>query len=197
MARLSRAEAQTRNREALLRTARDLFLRDGYHATSIARIAEETGVTTGAVYSNFDGKAQLALLVLRDIQRERIGELRDVIGGAGAIADGLDRLHDWTSRAMASGWPRLELEFALDARGEARLVAAEADRQRSVVDSLAAAIETRLADHGVTPGVPVRTLVESAVNLAVGLATRHVIDPRVTADNLVDLIRGLLPLVSR
>ncbi|MFC7616073.1 hypothetical protein ACFQV2_23975 [Actinokineospora soli] len=92
--------------------------------------------------------------------------------------------------AMDSGWPRLELEFALDVRGDAALVRAEADRRRDLVDSLTGTVERRF---GALAGpIPVRALVDAAVNLAIGLATRRVIDPKVTADGLVDLARALL-----
>ncbi|GGS33787.1 TetR/AcrR family transcriptional regulator [Actinokineospora fastidiosa] len=185
---MRREESRTRNRAALISTARELFLRDGYQATSIARIAAESGFTTGAVYSNFDGKAQLALVVLQEIQAERLAELAAVIDSA----DPVQGLADWTSAAMASGWPRLELEFALDVRGDAALVRAEADRRRALVDTLTEAVERR----GLRGPIPVRTLVDAAVNLAIGLATRRVIDPTVTADSLIELTRAAMGLLS-
>lgn len=179
---MRREESRTRNRAALISAARDLFLRDGYQATSIAKIAAASGFTTGAVYSNFDGKAQLALVVLQDIQRERLAELiaaldsDDPVGGLSA----------WTAAAMDSGWPRLELEFALDVRGDPALIRAEAARRRSLIDELTRMVQRRFGASG---PIPVRTLVDAAVNLAIGLATRRVIDPTVTADSLIDLAR--------
>ena len=186
---MRREESRTRNRAALVATARELFLRDGYQATSIAKIAAESGFTTGAVYSNFDGKAQLALVVLQQIQRERLAELTAAFDSA----DPVQGLADWTTAAMASGWPRLELEFALDVRGDTTLVRAEADRRRALVDSLTETVERRFGTWG---PVPVRTLVDAAVNLAIGLATRRVIDPTVTADSLIDLARAAAGLLE-
>ncbi|WP_156758608.1 TetR/AcrR family transcriptional regulator [Actinokineospora pegani] len=198
MSRLTRVESQTRNREALLRTARQMFLTDGYHATSIARIAEAAGFSTGAVYSNFEGKAEIALLVLRDLQREQLGALRALISEPLDFEEQLTRLRTWADDAMTCGWPRLELEFALDARTEDSLIRAEADRQRSTVDYLTEVIEQRLVSIGADTGaVPVRQLVEAGVNLAIGLATRRVIDPKVTADGLVDIIRTTLAVIPR
>ncbi|EWC60343.1 Transcriptional regulator, TetR family [Actinokineospora spheciospongiae] len=198
MSRLTRVESQTRNRESLLRTARQMFLADGYHATSIARIAETAGFSTGAVYSNFEGKAEIALLVLRDIHGEQLGALRAMIAEPLELDEQLDRLREWANGAMTCGWPRLELEFALDARTEDALVRVEADRQRSTVDFLTEVIEQRLTAIGADTGaVPVRLLVEAGVNLAIGLATRRVIDPKVTADSLVDIIRTTLAVIPR
>ena len=46
--------------------ANRLFLRQGFVATSLTQIAEEAGVTKGAVYSNFASKEELFLTVLRE-----------------------------------------------------------------------------------------------------------------------------------
>ncbi len=192
MGRLTRAESQTRNRQSLLSTARELFLREGYQATSIAKVAEAAGFTTGAVYSNFGSKAEMALVVLGEIQRERMGELGEIIAGSGAVNARLDALRDWAERAMDSGWPRLELEFAVDARASDALVAAEADRQRSAVDRIAGMIEDQLAASGFPAVVPARDLADAAVNLVIGLAIRRLVDPKVTPDRLIDLLRGVL-----
>jgi AcrR family transcriptional regulator len=50
----------------LLRAAGRLFLRNGFVATSLADIAEEAGVTKGAVYSNFASKEDLFLALLKE-----------------------------------------------------------------------------------------------------------------------------------
>jgi AcrR family transcriptional regulator len=63
---LSRAEQQSRTRAALVASARRVFGRDGYNGANLATIAREAGLTKGAVYSNFDGKADLFLAVLDD-----------------------------------------------------------------------------------------------------------------------------------
>jgi len=59
--RVTRAESKTRTRAELLQAANRLFLRDGFVAASLGAIAEEAGLTKGAVYSNFDSKEELFL----------------------------------------------------------------------------------------------------------------------------------------
>ena len=54
-------------RDAVLDAARDLILRDGYAATSVRSIAKAAGVTTGAIYSNFAGKADILGLLLLEV----------------------------------------------------------------------------------------------------------------------------------
>jgi AcrR family transcriptional regulator len=58
--RLTRQESKTVTRRDLLRAAGRLFLRKGFVATSLADIADEVGVTKGAVYSNFASKEELS-----------------------------------------------------------------------------------------------------------------------------------------
>ncbi|MGH9133794.1 MAG: TetR family transcriptional regulator, partial [Ilumatobacteraceae bacterium] len=64
--RLTRTEAQHNTRRTLLHAAGRLFVRDGFVATSLADIADEAGVTKGAVYSNFASKEDLFLALLRE-----------------------------------------------------------------------------------------------------------------------------------
>jgi AcrR family transcriptional regulator len=64
--RLTREESKARTRAELIRAARRLFVRNGYAATSLADIAEEAGLTKGAVYSNFESKEDLFLALLEE-----------------------------------------------------------------------------------------------------------------------------------
>jgi AcrR family transcriptional regulator len=65
--RLTRDESKARTRSELLRAANRLFLRNGFHATSINDVAEEAGLTRGALYSNFETKDDLFLALLQEI----------------------------------------------------------------------------------------------------------------------------------
>jgi AcrR family transcriptional regulator len=57
-------------RLALLATARELFGERGYAATSIEEVAARAGVTKGAVYHHFGGKADLFQEVYEQVKRE-------------------------------------------------------------------------------------------------------------------------------
>ena len=62
--RLTRAEQKAQTRAQLLGAADRLFEQQGYAATTLAQIAEEAGLTKGAVYSNFASKEELFLEML-------------------------------------------------------------------------------------------------------------------------------------
>ena len=57
-------------RLALVTAARDLFGERGYAATSIEEVAARAGVTKGAVYHHFGGKANLFQEVYEEVMRE-------------------------------------------------------------------------------------------------------------------------------
>jgi AcrR family transcriptional regulator len=70
--RLTRAQRKDQTRECLLEAARKMFVERGLAATSVEDIAETAGYTRGAFYSNFGGKAELLIeLLRRDLDRAR------------------------------------------------------------------------------------------------------------------------------
>jgi AcrR family transcriptional regulator len=64
--RLTRQEQRERNRLNLLEAAEKVFAERGIQGASIDEVADEAGLTKGAVYSNFAGKDDLLLAVMRD-----------------------------------------------------------------------------------------------------------------------------------
>lgn len=76
--RRSREDQKADTRARLIECARRVFLRHGFHAATLEQIALEAGVTKGAVYSNFDSKAQLFLVVGETRMDQRLDGYRRV-----------------------------------------------------------------------------------------------------------------------
>ena len=57
-------------REQLLRTAVELFTKNGIHATGIDTIVEQSGVTKKTLYAHFHSKEELVLAALRQYDGE-------------------------------------------------------------------------------------------------------------------------------
>jgi len=53
-----------RTRTEILQAAHLLFLRHGYHGTSMRRIASQTGIALGSIYNHFGSKEEIYLAVL-------------------------------------------------------------------------------------------------------------------------------------
>jgi AcrR family transcriptional regulator len=79
----NRAEQAVETRRILIKAARSLFARRGYHATGTHEIVEEAGVTRGALQHYFPKKEDLFLAVFQEVRKEWIDEAtKDVHGKA-------------------------------------------------------------------------------------------------------------------
>src|SRR3954470_9613631 len=105
--RLSRTEQAAVNRQALLEAARVVFLRAGYHGTTVEAIARQAGFTIGALYSRFEGKADLYLALLE----ERIDARAEQFRGVPPLTDAQQIPHEFSRRWAAI--LRAELEWSL------------------------------------------------------------------------------------
>ena len=88
--RLNRAEKREANRERILRAARTVFGKRGFHAATIEEIADEAGLSNGAIYYNFANKGDLFFELLDERQNERIRHMRRTLTRSSA-PDASDR----------------------------------------------------------------------------------------------------------
>ncbi|GIH91635.1 TetR/AcrR family transcriptional regulator [Planobispora siamensis] len=65
-----RAQQKEQTRRTLIREARRLFATLGYGAVGLSEIVGAAGVTKGALYHHFDGKAALFRAVLEEVQQQ-------------------------------------------------------------------------------------------------------------------------------
>src|SRR5829696_8533411 len=69
-----RVERGKATRERLVATARELFGRDGYEATSVESVLKEAGVAKGSLYHHFENKPTLFDAVLDQVVSEVAGK---------------------------------------------------------------------------------------------------------------------------
>ncbi|MEV2277229.1 helix-turn-helix domain-containing protein [Nocardiopsis sp. NPDC049922] len=166
MAATTRALQRERTRRALVGHARRLFAEHGYAEVGLAQVVAAASVTKGALYHQFDGKADLFRAVLEEVQAEV----------AAAVADAAEAHDDpWLRltagcRAFltASTDPRVQRIMLVD--GPAILgwdtwrSMDEAGSARHLAEAL-----TALADAGVLrpqPIAPLAHLLSGAMNEA-------------------------------
>lgn len=192
MPRLRREESQARTRELLVSIARKLFLRDGYQATSIEKVATEAGFSKGAVYSNFASKDELCLAVLASL---RADEMR-AIGFAWSAATFDERLAAftaWAERMIGdTGWTLLEVEFGLSARQNRRLRAELSDSQRTMREAVTGVVEAQRLEFDIESALPSNVVASALLSLGIGLGIQRMIDRDVSIEPLVSTIRVLL-----
>lgn len=166
----TRQRAQTR--QTLLRESRRLFAAQGYTAVGLAEIVRAAGVTKGALYHQFDGKADLFRAVLREVQEEVAAR---VAATGDAQAEPWDQLLAGCRAFLeASADPEVQRIMLVD--GPAVLGWAEwramdeAGSARHLADALTALVEAGVVAPQPVP--PLARLLSGAMNeAALWLAT--------------------------
>ncbi|MFF8972762.1 TetR/AcrR family transcriptional regulator [Streptomyces sp. NPDC014995] len=195
MARLSRVESQERTRERLVATARDLFLRNGYGATSLSQVAETAGYSKGAVYSNFRNKDYLCLAVLDDIRTEQLTLLTDSVMREGRIDDRLATFAAWGEAHIGDeAWTTLEVEFLIRARHDDELRREITARVGAIREALAQLLDALAGELGATLAMPADQAAMTLLSLGIGLGVQRVADPAVPTAVLTDTLRLVLGL---
>jgi AcrR family transcriptional regulator len=134
--------APAETRRSVLAAAARVFSSAGYERATIAEIAREAGVSSGAIYAHYDGKAELFYAVLAaHVQQELEAFLQDdrpldigaIIAELGANLDRrpaaertllieavMAAKHDDKTRAVLSAWFTERHEFIAGAIGAAQ-----------------------------------------------------------------------------
>ncbi|GAA4696918.1 transcriptional regulator, TetR family [Promicromonospora umidemergens] len=134
------------DREAVLRTAIDLFIRRGFDATSISDLAAELGVTKSAVYHHFASKEALLSAALD----EALEGLSSAVEAAATATDGerssvrLRTTVEAAVRILAGNLPAVTL--LLRVRGNSDVERAAMERRRHIDERLAALVRQAAAD---------------------------------------------------
>jgi AcrR family transcriptional regulator len=196
--RLSRVDSQKRTRQQLVRTATELFLRDGYFATSLDRVADAAGYSKGAVYSNFASKDELCLAVLDAVLAERAREIARAVVGATSFPERVSAVERWAESMIADGgWSTLEIEFGSQVRSNPALGTAFAQRASSARAVIAEVLSAGAAEAGRALPLPADELATAVLALGLGLAAQRSVDPSVSVRALGNTIRVFagLPVV--
>ncbi|MFB7894020.1 TetR/AcrR family transcriptional regulator [Microbacterium sp. NPDC056044] len=104
-------EYREARRDEIARAALRVLARNGVRDTSIADIVEESGLSTGAIYSHFSNKAELARYVVGRFLLPRIDAL-EAAGESGRIVTPREALQGMLSMFAEAGLsPSLVLQF--------------------------------------------------------------------------------------
>jgi AcrR family transcriptional regulator len=196
--RLTRAERSALTRAELMASARQLFLRRGFHASSLELVAEEAGFTIGAVYSRFGSKADLFLAILDE-------HIDQIVAGVAQVA-GLDQPLPAHAELLAGrrmallererDWFPLVLEFWSHAARDERLRREFAARHERLVGAYAGLIEADYARLGLALPLAPEVLARAVVAMGNGVALERLADPGRVPEGLlstmaVAFLRGL------
>ena len=199
--RLTRAEQQAQTRARLIDAAARVFARRGYQAASVEEIADEAGYSHGAVYSNFEGKADLFLAVFEDYMAERVRELAET---QATLPE--DAPLEARARALADQWMdrlardresmTLHMEFIAHADRDPELARRFGSRSMAMREAVARYIAHYQQEAGMELPIPVDDLALVLRALGIGLAIESLVSPEAVRHDLygdfVELLVSLL-----
>jgi AcrR family transcriptional regulator len=194
--RPTREQKREANRERILHAARTVFGTRGYHPATIEEIAEEAGLSNGAIYYNFGSKEELFLALLDTRLDERLKHTRQTLAsGASATGEGAidEEARDITRSFKESReWRLLLLEFVAYAARNPAFAERFKDHKRRLRAAVAEILELHLSARGITPPIPNDQLAMVVSGLANGLAVEELSDPGSVSDELLSDVLALL-----
>jgi len=185
--RLTHAERKLHTRTDLVTSARQVFLKRGFHGASLDEIAESAGYSKGAVYSNFSGKDELFLAVFDAHQERRARALTAIVfrekrlqDAYHAIAQSMSTVNDQEPR-----WTPLLLEFWMHASRHEKLRTSVSERRERFLDLIADLIDELGRRYGVEFALTTKEIARGSAALSRGMALERLLNPGVSAELFV------------
>ncbi|ARP93198.1 TetR/AcrR family transcriptional regulator [Bordetella genomosp. 13] len=187
--RLTREQSRLQTRQRLLDAGQRLFSGRGYASTSVEDIAEAAGYTRGAFYSNFSGKPDMLLELLRRDHAVVIDEMRVLLDGEPTRAELEDRVITYFSQLYRDNdcfllWIEAKLQAARDPRFRAAFVAFMRE-QRAAVAEYARHFAQR---SGSTLSMSPEELALGLSALCEGMRFCHAFDPGAVTEELTEAV---------
>ena len=198
--RLTRDEQRARTRERLIASARTVFARRGFHRASLEEIGDEAGYSTGAVYSNFEGKEDLFLAVLEEHVVARARAVEEAVARGATEQDRIRAGGDDWMRFLREDpdWYPLFIEFWAYAMRDPDLREQVAERFAVILDANTDRVRDAAAELGIElPPEAARTGGVLVTALADGLALIKLLNPDAVPDALLGDVLSVLPALGR
>ena len=195
--RPTRLQKREANRARILDAARTVFGARGYHSATIEEIADEAGLSNGAIYYNFGSKEELFLALLDARLDERLEHTRQTLAAVTGSASEQRALDDEARDITRSfkesrEWRLLLLEFVAYAARNPSFAERFKDHKRRLSAAVGEIIELHLSARGITPPMPIDQLAMVVSGLANGLAVEELSDPGSVSDELLSDVLTLL-----
>lgn len=192
--RLTREQSKANTRERLLDAARSCFAESGFHGASVEEIAGRAGFSTGALYSNFDGKEDLFLVLMERAIDEHAAEIARAVAERPTVTErAAGGARQWM--AMIEREPELLLlfmEFWAYGVRDAAVRPKVAARFAQVRRLLTQLIEDALREFDLKLVLPAEQLALAVDALADGIARQRLTDPSAVPDELMGNVLALL-----
>jgi AcrR family transcriptional regulator len=190
----ARRPPRAQTRERLLDAAARVFARRGFHGTSVEAVSEEAGFSTGALYSNFEGKEDLFLSLYEERIQRRRRELREAVEGSGGGAAGLASATASAGEVMRRerDWFLLYFEFCLHAARNPGFARRFEELREEGLAALAQGLAEGLDRAGLESAIDPGDLARAVRALSHGLALERLVDVRSDPEELLGRVLALI-----
>jgi AcrR family transcriptional regulator len=173
--------------------AREMFLADGYAATSLDKVAVRAGFSKGAVYSNFAGKEQLCIAVLDSIHEEQLEGVVTAFTQDTDLDGRIEAFAAWAREGLGQPrWTALEVEFGAVARQSPYVATELVKRHREIRVAIADLVRRVTTEAGIAERVDPDQAATTLLSLGIGLGTLRSLDPAIDVGVFADTMRSLL-----
>jgi TetR/AcrR family transcriptional regulator, transcriptional repressor of aconitase len=191
--RLTREESQAQTRATLMAVGREHFLRHGLGGAVAEKIAEDAGYSRGALYSNFDGKEDLFLAVIREEQHRRMESFHSMFKEEPSAKERLRKMRDAIADLVTDpDWIVLRAEFEAGALRNERIRRAFVEVHREQVRDGGNLIRNLARSSEIHMGVKPNEFIMIILNLTHGLAvTQKILGAELSPKGTRHLIHSL------
>jgi len=191
--RLTREESQAQTRATLITVGREHFLRYGLGGAVAEKIAEDAGYSRGALYSNFDGKEDLFLAVIREEQNRRMESFHSMFKEEPSAKERLKKMREAIADLVTDpDWIVLRAEFEAGALRNERIRRTFVEVHREQVRDGGNLIRNLARSSEIHMGVKPNEFIMIILNLTHGLAvTQKILGAELSPKGTRHLIHSL------
>lgn len=184
--RLTRIESRQVTRAKLVDAAERVFVRDGFDAASVERIAAAAGFSRGAFYSNFQSKDEIFLALLDRKRVERENALNAIFEEKPDARARFRAARDWyADQWRERSWSVIETEFNLRALRQRSLAKRLSALWRREVNAYSAFLAQYFSDAGLTPDASPRSITLALLAAAHGFGMLALLPSGAVAESTI------------
>jgi AcrR family transcriptional regulator len=197
--RLTRAESAALTRSRLLDAAERVFFARGFHGASLEAVAEEAGLTKGAVYSQFESKADLFLAFQEERNEETIRRSAQWWRDLGPGDRPVDVVIDYWREKLLHDPPEytmLVIEFWASACRDPDVHRRFSEQHERILEATAEHLDQAALRLGLKLPLAALELLRLASGIAHGLALEQLMNPGKIDQQMIELAFAPLHEVS-
>jgi AcrR family transcriptional regulator len=197
--RLTREESRAQTRANLMAVGKEHFIRYGLGGAVAEKIAEDAGYSRGALYSNFDGKEELFLAVIREEQDRRTEAFHSMFKEEPSAKERLRKMRDAVADQVTDpDWIVLRAEFEAGALRNERIRQTFVEVHRKQVRDGGNLIRNLAQSSDIHLGLKPNEFIMIILNLTHGLAvTQKILGAELSPKGTHHLIHSLFDHLIR